>query len=498
MLSKKFAIVFVPYVQTTKTLPLAPAIIKSILVSNGATNVDFCDANLRWHHYLETLPDASRQELFNFSQSVTVFPLSAESAEHYWNWVNSIVDELVSSDPAYIFISVFSFLGHKFTEDVCYYVRQRLPNAKIIVGGPGINSWLSDHKVMWYQQLVESELADTACIGDAEVTLMTAITASEKVIFADQQSNKALTASPAPDVSVYGDFYKYSHDLSNLSLPITFSKGCVKKCVFCDVEAQWPKFRVAAGGVTANKITDIAKDSPIRQFYFTDNLVNGNCKELQKLCTTLISNNVNVELTGNFIFRSRRDMPPEHFAAMAAAGFKTVFIGLESGSPRVRAAMKKGFTSEDFEYTVDQLYTNSIKQSWNIFVGFPTETDDDFALTLKTIDEYSKKLGPLLEITPIGLFQAITGSPIVTQNLFDLQHEYVNGHTEVNWVTPINPENTLTARISRWESLLRLLAQHNNSTRTAEKTMHLTKFYKQQLHESKNTTKFISIKQQTA
>jgi len=189
-------------------------------------------------------------------------------------------------------------------------------------------------------------------------------------------------------------------------------------------------------------------------------------------------------------------MPKSDFEAMAAAGFCQVFIGLESGSAAVRDAMKKGFSQADFEYTTTQLFNNGIAQSWNIFVGFPTETDDDFEQTLYTIEKYSREFGKYLTVTPIGIFQAITGSPVDTHNLFDLKREYVNGHTEISWGTPLNPSNTLAKRIERWEKLIALVHKLDVSNRSADKLALLTNFYKQVLCESKNTTKIISITKQ--
>ena len=46
---------------------------------------------------------------------------------------------------------------------------------------------------------------------------------------------------------------------------------------------------------------------------------------------------------GHFIIRSERQMPPEDFDAMKASGCGTVWIGIESGSERVRNHMKKGY-----------------------------------------------------------------------------------------------------------------------------------------------------------
>lgn len=475
---KSAAIVFVPYVPNLQTLPLAPACIKSALINVGIEQVSLIDANLRWQHYLDTLSPQVNQELFNFSHTMACRRLSSAAAESYHRWVSSVVAAVVANKPDYILVSMFSYLGQKFTEDICFGIREQYPEGRIIIGGQGANTFLSDQKRSWSEYATAGGFADCVCIGDVDLVLSKALHTDKKILHADQQTNAQLTASPVPDASVYHPLTQYGEP-NELTLPITFSKGCIKKCVFCDVAAQWPKFRFASGNATADKIILLANTHTISKFYFTDNLVNGSCKELRALCDSLIASNKRVELSGNFIFRSRTEMPEDDFAAMAQAGFKKVIIGLESGSPKVRDDMKKGFSHQAFEYTTEQLFKNGIKQSWNIFVGFPTETEDDFAQTIMTITYYADKFKGRLEVTPIGIFQTIAGSPVREKNLFDLQQAYDGSYIDIQWLCPSNPSNTLEARILRWERLLDLLYKLGICTRSREKTANLTNLYKQ-------------------
>ena len=51
------------------------------------------------------------------------------------------------------------------------------------------------------------------------------------------------------DSATWADFNKDIH-----VLPITASRGCVRKCVYCDVPSQWPKFTHRGGESIANEI----------------------------------------------------------------------------------------------------------------------------------------------------------------------------------------------------------------------------------------------------
>lgn len=66
---------------------------------------------------------------------------------------------------------------------------------------------------------------------------------------------------------------------------------------------------------------------------------------------------------------------------------KHVHLPVQSGSSRVLHAMKRGYTRELFLEKVQALQTCGFAVSTDIIVGFPTETEEDFAQTLSLVDE---------------------------------------------------------------------------------------------------------------
>jgi tRNA-2-methylthio-N6-dimethylallyladenosine synthase len=81
-----------------------------------------------------------------------------------------------------------------------------------------------------------------------------------------------------------------------------------------------------------------------------------------------------------------KDMRPETFAAMAGtpAVCEQLHYPLQSGSDAVLAAMHRGYTAERFLARLDEARraVPDLAVSTDIIVGFPGETDDDFAATL--------------------------------------------------------------------------------------------------------------------
>jgi tRNA-2-methylthio-N6-dimethylallyladenosine synthase len=64
-------------------------------------------------------------------------------------------------------------------------------------------------------------------------------------------------------------------------------------------------------------------------------------------------------------------------------------LPVQHGSDRILAAMKRGYTAMEFKSTVRKLRAvrSSLSLSSDFIVGFPGETEDDFARTMKLIDD---------------------------------------------------------------------------------------------------------------
>ena len=82
-----------------------------------------------------------------------------------------------------------------------------------------------------------------------------------------------------------------------------------------------------------------------------------------------------------------KDMRTETFAAMAATSSvcEHLHYPLQSGSDRVLAAMHRGYTAQRYleRLAAGRAVVDDMAVSTDIIVGFPGETDDDFAATLE-------------------------------------------------------------------------------------------------------------------
>ena len=70
---------------------------------------------------------------------------------------------------------------------------------------------------------------------------------------------------------------------------------------------------------------------------------------------------------------------------MAASGMEGIYIGIETGSPRMQKLINKNLSLEKAEKTVKFLLDQDIRVALFFMYGFPEETEEDLRKTLDLI-----------------------------------------------------------------------------------------------------------------
>ena len=198
---------------------------------------------------------------------------------------------------------------------------------------------------------------------------------------------------PPPD---YSDVMcKHDYDTAIIS----GSRGCVRKCTFCDVMTIWPKYRWKTGKKIADEMHEVAEKTGLKKIGFSDSLVNGSMKHFRDMCKELASRDNKVQWNGQFIVRGAKTFSSEDFDNLANSGCNGLTMGIESGSEKVRDHMRKKFSNEDIDYFMKNLGNRKIKMKMLLIVGYPTETEEDFEETLQLLRRY-KKYAKYISVSP--------------------------------------------------------------------------------------------------
>lgn len=451
------AIVHVPYMFNTNP-PMAGALLKSCLAKQGLTakvvdlNLDFLASNL------------CNDNLISYFQKPDT-RISRQAHAEWLAWIRSQARSILDIGARWIGISVFTKDSQIATEDLALALKELDPDCKILIGGLGSNVLRGQFKVPWYELAYQSDLVDSVIVGEGENAIIDVVKNDLRgIMHATQLTSKELDDVPLPDFSDY-DLSRYQSDMTDdsMAIPITASKGCVRDCTFCDVGKHWSQFRWRSGAKVAHEMMQLYHMHGYRNFRFTDSLLNGNVKEFRCMNDVLAKElPQTLRYRGQFICRGRSQMPLSDFKAMADAGAYRVQIGIESGSEAVREHMRKKFNNADIDYTANALADNGIRQSWYMFVGYPTETDHDFKASIDLIQQHKNLWG--LQIIPTGVFQLLDGTPLASD---DMMHELgitrnnLNGYETYAWTSTAYPSNTFEIRADRFKILVELCRQYD-------------------------------------
>ena len=121
---------------------------------------------------------------------------------------------------------------------------------------------------------------------------------------------------------------------SGKSLWVNGSRGCVRRCDFCDIGKRWKKFRFRSGESIFAELSKQIIDHDINSFQFADALINGSLKSFTDTNLNLIKGIEQKKIHrplfgGHFIVRPASQMSEEHYKVAKQAGLDYISIGVD-------------------------------------------------------------------------------------------------------------------------------------------------------------------------
>ena len=450
----KTAVIAVPRLEPHRPPP-GPAIVAKICAGQGHT-VTAYDLNIKmFNEFVKHGYDFYGLDEF-FNRNTTIIKEQQTLIDDFTDhWATRIADEKYD----YLMISIFSTVCHWYARYLIKKLRALNCQSKIIIGGMGVGTFdlITPEKSFGHTMLAD-QLIDAFIVGEAESSLIMYLNGDAGAGINNNEIDQIqdLDNLPQPDYS-YFDLEEYNYIIQGeKEVYITGSRGCVRKCTYCDVERFWPKYRYRSGNNVANEIISNYEKFGITRFYFTDSLVNGSLKVFEQMCDQLANYKFDqpISWSGQFIFRTKRTIPRDHFATIAAAGGKLFYVGIETGSDRVRKEIGKNFTNEDIDFQFEECSRHGIKIIPLMFSGYITETLEDHEENLKIFTRWKKyvangvidgiELGSELIILP--------GSPVermIQTHGIDFLLNSDGSPALTLWESRNNPDLTIRERIRR-------------------------------------------------
>lgn len=282
-------------------------------------------------------------------------------------------------------------------------VKETLPSCKVVVGG-WHPSYLPD------SLLIHPEI-DYAVMGEGERTMV------ELAVHITKGKSRKNLANIAGIVYRHnGTIVKNAPEfLSNMDeipfparhlLPIdlydrkieflnaqpadvmSITRGCPYNCAFCETKKLWGNTcRSFSPSRVIDEINYMVDNFNTKGIYFINDNFTLKKKETLELCGMMKEAKLDIEwmcdTRVNLVSR-------ELLSKMKEAGCKTIWFGVESGSPRILERISRSITLEQTEIAFKLCREEGMQIACSFMLGFPDETRNDLEATLR----FAKKLDP--------------------------------------------------------------------------------------------------------
>ena len=232
------------------------------------------------------------------------YNLSDDALKLYKKHLNRWADYILDQNNEWIGISLLSVNSVLYTIDLAEVLKDKSPDCKIVVGGPGVSTFGIMGASNLGEFMIVTGLADRYISGEGEYSLIELLDGEEDI---KQHQIDNLNILPFPDYSDF-DFAKYGGS-KNKAVAVTGSRGCVRSCTFCDIKSAWKKYRYRSGTSIANEMINHHQKFGSTEFKFTDSLVNGSLKAFEEFLDAIILAKKqglitdNIKWSGQFICR---------------------------------------------------------------------------------------------------------------------------------------------------------------------------------------------------
>jgi radical SAM superfamily enzyme YgiQ (UPF0313 family) len=349
---------------------------------------------------LLTDPQVQAQWTIDVLQRKLITP-GSEAADEM---IAQTVDAIVKSDPELVGFSVYMWNVNVF-RTIAEMLRQRLPAAKIVMGGPEI---ASDYI---RQGNYDDFQADFLCYGEGEATFRdllrhlgggaTAIDQIPGLAFRREASSgfvlnpprplfTTLQALPSPYLNGIVDDELLARP--KLEANLETQRGCTLKCTYCIYHKDMPKITYNAVDRVIEEAKFVNHTHGVKKIRFVDANFASDLPFAKQVMRGLIDAKIEAqlmfELIPGFIDEELADLFQE-FNALYDWNDITIGCGVQTINYDILRSVKRGIKIDRFVKTFNLLSARNIFTKIDLIIGLPGE---DFASITRTLEYFLDQL----------------------------------------------------------------------------------------------------------
>ena len=306
-----------------------------------------------------------------------------ELKEEFAEDIDWAVDQILRYDTPVIGFSVVD-PKERTTIVIIQKTLEKYPSKRIILGGPAVST--PGQRKIFSDSL--GEAIDYFVVGEGEGILLE--------LMRTYKSN-SFNVGPETEITSPGIVRKEISDLNTLPYPtydefdlsmydggslfVEWSRGCISSCAYCKGRQLHGRYRMKRARYIVDELEFHCQRYHNNYFIVCDNLLNGNVRELERVCDLLIERRLPIQWEGQAI--PYRKMTSPVLSKMKAAGCCKLQWGLESGSDKVLQNIRKGniFKVHEAQEVIRCCHRAGIRTELFIMVGLPGEDDTEFRKT---------------------------------------------------------------------------------------------------------------------
>lgn len=435
--------------------PISCGIIAQIAENEGHT-VDMLDINIDLFRHVGPSEFLSMQTGYLFGSDEGIKTKLHE-------FVIKQLDKQSLQNYDWILISCFSDWEFPITEFICKKLKQ-MTTSTVVGGGPG----LEEHGM----RLVKEGSLDYHVSGEGELTL--------KELFNGNITYPGINGIPNVQIDdienlplpnyKFFDLSKYAWLRDSPDVFIYGSRGCVRHCTFCNIEAYWPKFRYRSGRSIANEMINNFEDHGVKNFFFADSLLNGNLKEFRIFLDTLTAypHSKDFSWGGYAIVRPKGQHPAELFDQIGAAGGNFMSLGIETGVDRIRYDMEKKFTNEDIDWHLYHSQRIGLQNVFLMITSWFNETNEEHEEYLKIFPRWQNyaadgTIAAIMINPPLIMLPntRLSKNELHTYEFSKDNNKVSTAIKTIAWINPKMPELTVVERYRRQRNIISEALKYN-------------------------------------
>lgn len=221
-----------------------------------------------------------------------------------------------------------------------------------------------------------------------------------------------LIPSPNYDLIAMERYFTRAPSTDQAQLQLVTSRGCPYDCEFCyNLKFNERRFRMHSAERVVSDITHLVEEYGVRAIFIEDDYFFGHPRRVEEICDLLLERNldllIQVPCRIDYLYKRSSKM----LGKLYRAGFKELWIGIESGSEkRLKEIMKRNTLDQVRE--VNRLIAGSdVYAKYGFMAGFPNE---DRRETLETVDFMFELLrdNPNAGVAPVAVYTPYPGTTL--------------------------------------------------------------------------------------